>query len=61
MQSILQMGEIAWEEFNKGRFVIFHEFAKQTVGGNGRGLHDEIHHNSVKVWFLNVRQSICEL
>ena len=49
-QSLVQIGDIAWEEFQKTRFATFCELAEKTVGVNGRGLYHDIQHNSVNVW-----------
>ena len=49
VQSLVPIGEIAWEEFEKVGLRQLVNLWKETVG-NGRGLYDEIQHNSVNQW-----------
>ena len=46
----IEIGEIAWERFEKEILQHFMKMWKKAVSRNGRGLIHKIHHNSVNAW-----------
>ena len=50
VQSFMQIGEIAWEEFEKVGLQHFTNLQKKMEAKMGRGLYHEIQHNSGNTW-----------